>query len=173
MGPRFFFFASLLGVSACAAPSPAVTPAPKPRSEPIFRTINIAPFGEITLARPFAQRATLGVPVRDRTYLLGGGRFADTDSILVTVDASGRVESIEFVYVAGKDFVSAVAEYEATLGPPQSRDTRMARSAQIDRVTWNDGLTIFELRRYSALEGKTTVRSTMRNAEAPISRPQN
>ena len=165
--------ASLVFATACASRSSPGTPTPELSRTSIFRTIDISPFGQITLSKPFDQRGTLGVPVRDRTYFLGGGRFADTDSILVTVDTLGRVEAIEFVYGGGKSFTAAVAEYEALIGPATSRHTRMGRSVETERVTWNDGATLFELVRQSWLGGRTVVRSTMRDVQAPISRPQN
>lgn len=165
--------ASAVLTAACGTRSPATDSAPVPARTPIFRTINISPFGSITLSEPFAQRVTLGVPVQERTYFLGPGRFADTDSVLVTVDTLGRVETIDFVYGAGKDFAAAVAEYEASLGPASSRNTRMGSSAQVERVTWTDGITVFELLRFSRLDGTRLVRSTMRNAQASTNRPQN
>src|SRR5688572_26828943 len=96
--------ASLLVVAACASRTRELDSSPPSQPISIFRTIDVAPFGRITLSEPFTQRTTLGVSVNDRTYLLAGGRFADTDSILVTVDTLGRVESIDFVYTFGKDF---------------------------------------------------------------------
>ena len=165
--------ASSVVATACTSRSSEETLFSEPPRISIFRTIDISPFGRIALAEPFAQRASLGVPVRDRTYFLGGGRFADTDSILVTVDTLGRVEAIEFVYAAGKNFAAAVAEYEALIGPASSRHTRMGTSVHTERVTWNDGATLFELVRQSWLGGRTVVRSMMRNVQAPVSRPQN
>jgi hypothetical protein len=164
---------SFVVMVACAPRSPVAAAGPEPTRVPIFRTIDIAPFGKITLSEPFAQRTTVGVPVRDRTYVLGGGRFADTDSILVTVDTLQRVETIDFVYGVGKDFAAAVADYEASLGAASSRNTRMSSSAQVERVTWSDGVTVFELLRFSRLDGTILVRSTLRNAQGSTSRPQN
>lgn len=140
--PRIF----LLAVTACA-------PSPTPGSSaatPIFREIDIRPYGVIALGKPFTQRVGIGKEVRPRLFVLDvpGAQFADTDSILVELDGSDRVIALHFVYQAGKDYGASVNGYEESLGAPTARTSADSVGGKVDRVVWEDADTRFELSRF-------------------------
>jgi hypothetical protein len=137
--------AFVVAVTACAqdVARPPVAP------PPIFREVSIAPFGRLALGAPLAPTAAqLSHPTGAGEVALvsPGGRFADTDSLLVRLDGDGHVAALRFVYVPGKDFAATVADYTTDFGAPatQSGDPSGAGPA---RAAWNDRRTRFELLR--------------------------
>jgi hypothetical protein len=117
----------------------------------------------------------LGVPIRDRLYRLaepGGqpGRYADTKTILIELDAAENVRAFYFAYrLGGESFDARTREYASDLGPPQSAHYDSA-GATIDRHTWQDAATTFELLQITDSSG-TRLASVLRDRLAP--RPRN
>ena len=118
----------------------------------IFREIDISPFGAVALGAPLAPRAAgLAVTVGPHLLLLrppSFGRFADVDSIVVQVDTADRVVALYFVYPSGKDYPAAVTHYESSLGRPTRRVARDSAAGRLERVTWQDERTRFDLTRF-------------------------
>jgi hypothetical protein len=136
---------------------------PRLTEEPgrIFRTVDIAPFGWITLGQPFAQRDAIGEQVADTVYQLPPG-LGDTETILVHVDSANVVAAMTFVYRDGKSFEGARAIYALELGAPDRSEEVDAEGGHVTRLRWEDGITCFELFRRQAPNAAPTVWSVLR-----------
>lgn len=158
---------TLVSLAACTpAPSP---PPGEAASQALFREISIQPFGTVSLSADFAQRHTNAAPLGSGLYVLNAprGSFGDTDSILVHVDGDNRVTALDFVYQAGKDFAAALAAYDGSLGAPASRTVIDSAGGQVERATWEDARTRFELARFSTAGRPSRVVSRMVDRTAP------
>jgi len=117
---------------------------------PIFRYINIQPYGRIELGGPFAQVSVLGAPISPGLYeLVGpGGRavqYADTKTILIELSSANLVRAFYFHYLPGvQSFAQREAEYVESLGVPE-RFKYDSAGSHVLRSRWRDPKTTFEL----------------------------
>jgi len=168
------FVRILLALCACSerpetAASRNTTADSSATSPSIFREINIGPFGKVTLGAPFTQRSANVVAVGPGLFALNpaGGRFANTDSILVRVDSANRVRSLYFVYVTGTDYSAGVAEYQGSLGVPTTQGVSDSAGGKLERTVWEDRRTRFEMTRFSVPGTRPRVASAMIDLAMP------
>ncbi|MEM7417485.1 MAG: hypothetical protein AAF389_18490 [Gemmatimonadota bacterium] len=114
----------------------------------IFREIQIAPYGTISLGEPFVQADVLGRQLAEDVYLLPPG-FGGTLGIAVSLDADDRVAALIFEYAHDFDFSGAVEGYRADLGEPSVLSVGDARDSADTTacVVWEDAQTRFEMYR--------------------------
>jgi hypothetical protein len=141
--------------------------------EPIFRYINIAPYGRIELGGPFQQVSALGDPVAPNLYRLIGpagraAQYADTEAILIELSDAHLVRAFYFTYLAGiQSFAEREAEYVNALGTPE-RLAYDSAQAHIKRSTWRDTQTEFELLEVTSKESKRVLSALRdRQSQAP------
>jgi hypothetical protein len=110
----------------------------------------------------------MAVPVAPGTYalILEGGRFADTDSILVQVDSLNDVRVLRFVYSAGKRFEPTVADYEKSLGRANISSDRDSTDSVVTRAQWTNLHTHFEVRRASVGSQRERITSLLQDGPA-------
>jgi hypothetical protein len=160
---------ALAAIGSCAGGTPPSAPAP---SRAIFREIDISPFGAIGLGAPLASGAAgLAVAAGQHLFVIRPPhpRFADADSILVRLDAAQRVVALYFVYHAGKDYPAAVADYESSLGRPARRVAKDSAGGRLERVTWRDKRTRFDLTRFITRDHAVHLSSAMIDRTGPRS----
>jgi len=114
-------------------------------AKPIFRAIDIAPFGRVLLGKHFAYRLFRGRKISAGRYELRGGQFADTRAIIVAVDSVNRVTAIDFEYLPGKRYAETVADYAATLGVPVETEARDSAGVRLLMTRWQDAETDFRV----------------------------
>ena len=152
---------ALVLLTATAVPLLAQTP-------PIFRYISIAPYGRLELGGPFAHRAQLGKPLGPQLYELQGpggvhAQFADTERLLIELDNKDRIRTFYFLYLPGKAFGPAKAEYVESLGQPAAERRYDSAGVAVKRAVWQDAKTEFELRAARPKDGPERVASRLRD----------
>ena len=113
--------------------------------KPIFRAIDIAPYGRVLLGKHFAYRLFRGRKVAEGRYELRGGQFADTRAIIVAVDSDNRVIAIDFEYLPGKRYAETVNDYTTALGPPTETQARDSAGVRLLMTRWEDAETEFRV----------------------------
>jgi hypothetical protein len=133
-------------LALCVACLPTRSAASQSTS-PIFRHINIQPFGRIELGEILSMRTELFVPAGPgyvRLQPAGGQKwsFADTRAILVGLTKQRTVCAIVFQYLPLKSYTQAVEEYRQDFGvAPELR--RMQQGKSVRSVRWQDARTAF------------------------------
>jgi hypothetical protein len=153
----------ILTLVACSLPKES---AARHSDATIFREISFAPYGPIRLGEPLSNDAPSAQPVGPNALALVGGRFGNTDSIVAQFDTVGRVIALRFVYPANADFATMVTAYRQSLGAPAVHIRADSASGHLERLTWQDARTRFELTRFAGPRVVTRMISVLTDRSA-------
>jgi hypothetical protein len=134
------------------------------QSERIFRTVTIAEGKTITLGDDFANKADLFEKVGAH-YRLKKGLFGGAEEIRVFLNRELKINAIDFLYDASKDFGAAKKSYMKSLGTPSSEGEHGLSGGKVRRVSWEDAETRFHLVEVRG-NGKVSVSSTLFDKKA-------
>ncbi len=168
---RFFIALALLaGCGGSDSPK-----APGSRRAPIFRYIDVAPYGMVRLGDPFASASRLGIELRPGMYRLDrvDGKpvqLGDTQAIFVALTQDRRVCAFHFIYLPDKTLAARIAEYQPDLGPATMSQTDSA-GAQITVAAWHDSETLLQLSQTIAKADTTFAASLVDTREGSSSNP--
>jgi hypothetical protein len=139
---RLLSISFLLVATACA---PRVS-REAAQAEGIFRytAVGRAPvLDTIKLGEVWRSASKYGGSAGDTLVALPFGTFGGADAIAVVRDRAGIVTALHFAYHARRDAKSLLAEYSASLGPPESVQTDSAGGTTRTRTLWRDDRTEF------------------------------
>ena len=109
-------------------------------SAKIFRYITLGKYGKLHLGKSFETKDQLSIKLNEKSYKLKKGIFGGARSIIVHLNDSGLIETIEFYYKPGKSFDETVKFYSKFLGKP----SKYKYTESLKRAVWDDGSTRFE-----------------------------
>ncbi|HST57282.1 MAG TPA: hypothetical protein VLK84_01265 [Longimicrobium sp.] len=114
--------------------------------EPLFRSIQVGDNLQLALGETIPQDVMNDMekdPTNPSKYKFKSGEFSLAESITVTVDASQRVQRMDFGYENGMDYAWQLANFINQIGEPTG-GTCTAPEAQQQSV-WKDSQTCFVL----------------------------
>jgi len=129
---------------------------------PIFRRVSFPPFDTITLGEALPQRPPPTVSVGPRRAAFAQ-RLGDADSIFVEWDAGKRVRVLEFLYPSTKSVTKAAEDYEGLIGVDERHAVSDSAGQRLERWSWRDQATTFELSSLTGGGKSTRVWSILRD----------
>ena len=131
---------------------------------PIFRYIDVRPYGVLQLGKAFDSTAILGVALRPGVFRLDRKdgqpvQLGDTRAILVARLPGGPICAMHFLYVPNKTFEEAVADYRSDFGPPRLERGDTARRL-VQSASWRDAQTRLSVRQTSS-QGATAISAVL------------